>query len=69
MNWQHRYEKIKIGDTVKCITPNDAPTPFGAGWSKDLIFKVADITTVAKMKVVWGGIHGYGVFMNCVIKQ
>lgn len=49
--------KFKVGDKVRCIENRDKGQG-GAGWEKDYVFTIIDIT----FDVCWGGLHKNGVF-------
>lgn len=77
MNWKKRYEKIKVGDTVKCIlNPNPKSQDqysrhhqngHGIGWKENLVFKVKEISEFSN-RILWRPNNDGGVYEDCVVK-
>ena len=75
MNWQKRYEKVKVGDTVRCIKNpkgrNSAEsTNEGGGWKEGYTFVISRVTDPHDsnngMRILWDGYSGCGVFDDYV---
>ena len=69
MNWQKRYEKVKVGDTVRCIKNptgriSSETITEGGGWEEGYTFIIKNITGPFKehedMRILWpkGGVCG-----------
>lgn len=57
--------KFKIGDKVICVENIKDKGTKGAGWRKNLIFKVSEITsTYSDKPIYWKGLEGCGVYEN-----
>lgn len=61
--------KFKIGDEVKCIENQNSLISKGAGWKKDLIFKVKKVSesSVTGETICWGGSYENGVYEDYLI--